>query len=126
MRSPFFPSAKPRFVDRSQVLALAKTMADQIAAARPEVTRVLLFGSYARGDFSAHSDLDLLIVLKGSHRPLTDRIGDFLADCTAYPTDVFPLTEEELRERVNEGNPFWTRALKEGVVLFDRSTMPTG
>ena len=103
------------------MLALAKTMADRIAARRPDVSRVLLFGSYARGDFSARSDLDLLIVLKGSHRPWQDRIDDFLADCAAYPTDVFPLTEGELRDRVNEGQPFWTRALKEAVVLFDRS-----
>ena len=102
-------------------MALAKTMADGIAARRPDVTRVLLFGSYARADFGARSDLDLLIVLRESHRPLKDRIDDFLVDCTAYPTDVFPLTERELRDRVNEGDPFWTRALKEGVVLFDRS-----
>ena len=106
-------------------MALAKTMADRIAAGHPEVTRVLLFGSYARGDFSARSDLKVLIVLQESHRPLKDRIDDFLADCTAYPTDVFPLTEGELRDRVNEGEPFWTRALKEAVVLCDRSTTPT-
>jgi predicted nucleotidyltransferase len=107
-------------VSRSQMLALAKTMAEGMAARRPDVKRVLLFGSYARGDFSARSDLDLLIVLNGSHQPLKDRIDDFLADCTAYPTDVFPLTEGELRDRVRAGEPFWTRALKEALVLFDR------
>ena len=126
MRNPFFPSAGPRFVSRSQVLALAKSMADQIADRRPDVTRVLLFGSYARGDFSARSDLDLLILLEESHLRLSDRIGDFLADCASFPTDVFPLTEDELRGRVNEGNPFWTRALEEAVVLFDRSATTTG
>jgi predicted nucleotidyltransferase len=108
------------------VLALAKTMANRIAAKHPDVTRVLLFGSYARGDFSARSDLDLLIVLKESRRPLTDRIDDFLADCAAYPTDVFPLTEGELRDRVRAGDHFWARALREAVVLFDRSSTTTG
>jgi hypothetical protein len=57
---------------------------------------------------------------------LKGRIGDFLAECAAYPTDVFPLTEEELRDRVSEGAPFWTAVLKEAVVLFDRSSTTTG
>jgi hypothetical protein len=52
---------------------------------------------------------------------MKDRIDDSLTDCAAYPTDVFPLTEGELSDRVSEGEPFWTRALKEAVVLFDRS-----
>ena len=101
-------------------------MANRIAAGHPDVTRVLLFGSFARGDFSARSDLDLLIVLKRSDRATNNRIGDFLADCAMYPTDLFPLTEEELRDRMSEGNAFWTRALKEAVVRFDRSTAPAG
>jgi hypothetical protein len=36
------------------------------------------------------------------------------------------LTEEELRDRVSEGAPFWTAVLKEVVVLFDRSSTTTG
>ena len=97
------------------MLALARTMAAQIATRHPEVTRVLLFGSCARGDFSARSDLDLLILLKSSSLPVRDRIGEFLKDCTAYPTDVFPLTEDELQERLREGDPFWTQAVREAV-----------
>ena len=115
MRNPFFRSAGPRFVSRSQVLALARTMAARIVARHPEVTRVLLFGSCARGDFSARSDLDLLIVLRSSDRPPAERVGEFLTECTAYPTDVFPLTEEELATRLREGDPFWTQAMREAV-----------
>jgi predicted nucleotidyltransferase len=100
------------------MLALARTMAAQIAEKHADVTRVLLFGSWARGDFSARSDLDLLIVLKSSHLPVRDRIGEFLKDCTAYPTDVFPLTEAELQERLEEGDPFWTQAVRESCRLL--------
>ena len=115
MHTPFFRSARPRFVSRNQMLALARTMAARIAARDAEVTRVLLFGSWARGDFSARSDLDLLVLLKSSTLPIKDRIGEFLKDCGAYPTDVFPLTEDELQERLQEGDPFWTRAVREAV-----------
>ena len=90
-------------------------MAARIRARHSEVTRVLLFGSVARGDFSAQSDLDLLIVLKSSGLPVADRIGTFLEECAAYPTDVFPLTEDELRERLEHGDPFWRKAVREGV-----------
>ncbi len=50
--------------------------------------------------------------------PIRDRIAEFLGDCGAYPMDVFPLTEDELRQRLLEPDPFWTRALKEGITVF--------
>jgi predicted nucleotidyltransferase len=81
----------------------------------PDVSRVLLFGSCARGDFGARSDLDLLVVLKSSDRSIPERIGELIGECTAYPTDVFPLTEAELAARVRERDPFWTRALREAI-----------
>lgn len=90
-------------------------MAARMAERHPEVRRVLLFGSFARGDFGARSDMDLLVILKSSSMPVRDRIAEFLKDCTAYPTDIFPLTEEELHERLQEQDPFWTRAMKEGI-----------
>jgi predicted nucleotidyltransferase len=96
-------------------------MADRIAAKHPDVVRVLLFGSHARGDFGARSDLDLLVVLRASTLPLRDRVSEYLSDCTAYPTDVFPLTADELRARLADGDPFWSRAVREAIVLVDRS-----
>ena len=118
MQSPFFRSAKYKFVDRSQILGLARTAAARIAANHPEVRRVLLFGSFARGDFNVHSDLDLLVILESSSLSMSDRIADFLQDCAAYPTDVFPLTQEELHNRLREHDPFWTRAMKEGIDIL--------
>ena len=118
MQSPFFRSASPKFVNRSQILSLARTMAARIAAKHPEVDRVILFGSFARGDFTAHSDIDLVIVLRSSSLPIRERIAEFLKDCTAYPTDVFPLTERELQVRIGEGDPFWTRAIREGIECY--------
>ena len=106
------------------MLALARTMAAEITAKHPDVTRVLLFGSCARGDFSARSDLDLLILLKSSGLPLRERIGEFLKDCTAYPTDVFPLTEDELHERLREGDLFWTKAVREAVDCSETAVTP--
>ena len=115
MQSPFFRSARPRFVSRDEMLTVARTMAARITDTHADVTRVLLFGSWARGDFSARSDLDLLILLRSSSLPVRDRIGSLLTHCAAYPTDVFALTEDELQQRLREGDPFWTQAVREAV-----------
>lgn len=120
MRSPFWRSARPRFASRGRILAIATRMADRIVAANPDVSRVLLFGSHARGGFGAHSDIDLLVVLATSRVPVAERIAVLLPLCTDYPTDVFPLTEVELADRLRAGDPFWTRAIAEALPLAER------
>jgi hypothetical protein len=62
--------------------------------------------------------MDLLIVLRSSDKPIRDRIAEFLRYCGDYPTDVFPLTEEELRSRLQESDPFWTQVLREGIDCY--------
>ena len=99
---------------------MAKTMAARIAASHPEVCRIVLFGSFARDDFGVHSDLDLLIVLNSSGLPLRERVAEFLDECSMYPTDVFPLTEDELDVRLKAGDPFWTKAVCEGIECYRR------
>jgi predicted nucleotidyltransferase len=47
----------------------------RIAANHPEVSRIVLFGSFARGDFGARSDMDLLVVLRSSDLSIRDRIA---------------------------------------------------
>jgi|SRR5438552_11845948 len=120
MQNPFLRSATPKFANHSVLVNLAKKTAEQIAANHPEVNRIILFGSIARKDFSARSDLDLLIVLESSHLPIPERIAGFLEECSGYPTDVFPLTEAELESRLRDGDPFWVRALREGIECYKR------
>ncbi len=93
-------------------------MAARMAKRHPEIKAVVLFGSYSREDFSARSDMDLLVILKSSNMPIRERIAEFLKDCANYPTDVFPLTEDELDSRLRELDPFWTRAINEGIRIL--------
>ena len=118
MRNPFSSSAGYKFASQDEILKLARETAARMAARNTEVQRVLLFGSFARGDFSARSDMDLLIVLRSAKKSIPDRIEEFLKDCSAYPTDVFPLTEQELRARLKENDPFWTQALKDAIQCY--------
>lgn len=118
MRNPFLRSAGPRFADREELLEVARATARRIAARHAGILRVILFGSLARGDFGARSDLDLLVVLGSSDKTYRERLGDFLADNPPYPTDVFPFTAAELQERLASGDPFLRQAIEEGIQLY--------
>jgi len=121
MRNPFLSSAGPRFVDREEILVVARETARRIGAAHPQVLRVLLFGSFAREDYGTRSDLDLLVILKESAKPARDRIADFLQHASGYPTDIFPLTEAEIESRLEAGDPFLRRIMSEGTLLYSRA-----
>jgi predicted nucleotidyltransferase len=80
---------------------------------------VYLYGSYARGDFHAGSDVDVLVVLAGLVRPAKeiDRVSEAVADIglrydlllAIYPTSVDWLAERQ--------SPFFKNVRREGVPL---------
>ena len=86
----------------------------------PEAT-VILFGSYARGDYKSDSDIDLLILLD------KDKITHADAKRIAYPLYdiefetgkiISPLILSKKRwETKHRITPFYKNILKEGVVL---------
>ncbi len=82
--------------------------------------RVILFGSFARGDYHAMSDADLLIV-KETDRPFLARIGDILALCD-YDISLEPLvyTPQELEQMRKEANSFIEAVLREDVVVYEQ------
>jgi len=84
----------------------------------------LLFGSFARGTETKHSDVDLIFVEETSDRYL-DRIDRYLKPLTERldpAVEIFVYTPSEF-ESMKEG-PFVARALREGVVLFESGEAP--
>ncbi len=84
---------------------------------REEVLKVVIFGSWVRGEAGVGSDVDFLIVLKESNLPFLDRIPIYTPSSFPVDTDVFPYTLEELKK----GIPIAEQALKEGKVLFEKT-----
>lgn len=81
--------------------------------------KVILFGSFARGDYHATSDLDLLII-KPTSRRFLDRIGDVLMLCDySIPLEPLVYTPEEIDRLLAEGNTFIETALAEGIVFYE-------
>jgi len=86
---------------------------------RPE--KVILFGSYARGNATADSDVDLLVVMPvaSSRREKAVKIGVALHDIP-IAKDVIVVTPEEFEWRKDViGTVEWPAA-HEGKVLYAR------
>ena len=98
---------------------------EALARERPEVERVLLFGSLVSGGAVPGSDADLLVVLNDSNRRFLDRIPLYVPAGCPVDVDVFPYTHAELERMQAEGNHFIRRALAEGVEIYARRGPPT-
>lgn len=89
--------------------------------------RIVLFGSFARGDQNRASDLDL-VVIAPTALPFFDRIGRALEICqgasTRLPVEALVYTPEEWERMIAEGSSFAALVLREGRVLHDRRPEP--
>jgi len=80
--------------------------------------RVWLFGSFARGDYHAASDVDLLIV-KETDLPFVQRAADVWRACEST-LSIEPLvyTPAEFERMQRQENPLIARALEEGILIY--------
>jgi predicted nucleotidyltransferase len=67
-------------------------------------TEVWLFGSFARGDWDAYSDVDLLAI--GPSEPAAEALADALLSAH-LGDDVLPLTHERWQQLRSSDNPYW-------------------
>ena len=84
---------------------------------------VILFGSYARGDYDEESDIDVMVVvdmppeeLRGYRRSLADFCADLNVDNAVFVSPS--LQSMELFERWKEVVPFYRNVAKEGVEVY--------
>lgn len=89
-----------------------------VEAAHPQ--KLILFGSYARGDFDERSDLDLLVILPQVDDAFgeMDRLEQILLPLD-LPVDVVVYSVDEVRERGHLRGTFLYHALTEGKTLYD-------
>ncbi len=106
-------------LDKEKVERNIRAYARQLAE-DPSVLAVVLFGSLARGEATAMSDADILIVLRESPRPFHERTPDFLWSGVGISLDVFPYTLSEAVQALQEGGGLVAVALREGIWLVDK------
>ena len=100
--------------------ALIREVADRIAAAfRPH--RIVLFGSHARGDASADSDLDLMVEMD-TDREFYDRSRavSSIFGLRRWPLDVLVYTPAEVAQMKDVNGTMVNLIEREGRVLYAR------
>lgn len=113
-------SVRVWWIDREAVLARLRRWAAELGS-DPQVLAVVLFGSLARGDHTAASDADVLVLLRESEEDFRHRIPRFLPLGLGVGVDVFSYTRAEARRAATEGWGVVRVALREGQVLFERT-----
>ncbi|MDR7431741.1 MAG: nucleotidyltransferase domain-containing protein [Armatimonadota bacterium] len=103
--------SSPRY-SRQQVLDALQAAVPRLRGLLP-LRRVVLFGSCARGDFTAASDVDLLVVYADPPRPDAFAVVRRAVGLRNLEPHVF--AEGEFRAAAAR----WRRQLEEGVVLYE-------
>ena len=98
---------------------LIREAAERLGRAARRPARVILFGSYARGEQSAESDIDFLVVQQDgfSHRREIVRLQETLSPLR-IPAEVLVVSQEEAAQPERAGDAV-RDALAEGVVLYE-------
>lgn len=102
----------------AQARELATIVARLVAAFAPE--RLVVFGSHARGDARADSDVDLLMIVTESDEPgyRRDQQAYRAIGLHEYPVDVVVVTRAEFEARVTNPATLPTTIEREGVCLY--------
>ena len=109
-------NCKPETVEFGVILEMASKLS---RAFNPD--RIVLFGSYARGEATEHSDIDFLVIMP-TDQPRPKRSVPMYRLLRNYllSVDIIVRTQEEADEYANLPFSFMQTALREGVTLYDR------
>jgi predicted nucleotidyltransferase len=81
--------------------------------------KIILFGSAARGEADAESDLDVLVI-KATRAPFVERLETMADLCpSGVHADILVYTPAEIQLMLDDENPFIMQALREGKVLYE-------
>jgi len=102
-------------VNRAQIRKYAKTLGRQF-----QPTRVVLFGSYARGKATEDSDVDILVIMDHDKpRNVDQAIAIRLQTDTPFPMDLLVKRPAEVAERLAMNDTFIQSILAQGEVLYE-------
>ena len=107
-------SAKVFWLNRKETTQRLLEAMKALQVRHPEIERAVLFGSLQRGDAVPGSDADVLLVLRTTNLPFSERAAAYRPEGIGIPVDLFVYTRPELDGMLADGNRFVGRALAEG------------
>lgn len=118
---PIIPTGLSQPVNVSLPVAVSRI------AAKIQPIKIILFGSYARGNPTPDSDVDLLVIVdsEASPRERSWAVSRLLLP-RPFPVDILVKTPQEIQKALDEGDFFIQEIINQGIVLYDRSKQPPG
>lgn len=90
---------------------------------RLDVSKVVLFGSYAEDKADKDSDMDILVVLKTRETGVKRyALVSETLEPRSLPIDIIAMTPREINKRKQMLDPFIMDILNNGRVLYDKKT----
>ena len=103
---------------------VAKTLPKAVKrlAANLKPDKIILFGSYAYGNPTPDSDVDLLVIMKTRAKEIDRFVAvSNLLYPREFPVDIIVKTPKEIEaELKRRGNFFWREILTKGKVIYER------
>lgn len=116
MHAKSWRGAEVRFIDRDEVIQNLRRAVAEAKERFPEIVKVLLIGSFARGDWTADSDADLIVVVRKELRDIFDR-GRYAIFTPAIPTDSLVYSESEFENLSKDPGSFLFTNLSHAIEL---------
>ncbi|MBI5351277.1 MAG: nucleotidyltransferase domain-containing protein [Chloroflexi bacterium] len=104
-------------IPNSVIRAVVRQIAEQF---KPR--KIILFGSYARGNPRPESDVDLLVVMDTPLKEWEQSLKIRHSLGVMFGMDLVVRTPKKLAQRVKMGDSFIQDVLKEGKVLYESSS----
>jgi predicted nucleotidyltransferase len=108
-------------LNRNQKEAIARYLEILSQIYREQISKVILFGSVARGNFSPESDIDLLIVTANGGQNLKDEISMACFDImleTEVILSPLVMDEETYEWHKKYRDPLYNQIQKDGIDLW--------
>jgi uncharacterized protein len=105
---------------------------DQIQAFSQQIVekfqpeRIILFGSYAYGQPTEDSDVDLLVILPFEDLPVYKAIEIRRQIRPPFPLDLMARTSEQIQQRLDMGDFFIRDIIEKGRILYETNHSRVG
>jgi predicted nucleotidyltransferase len=86
--------------------------------------KIILFGSYAGGKPTEHSDVDLLVIMPHRGSAVTQAVEIEMKVRAPFPLDLLVRTPQKVRQRLALDDWFLRDVLEKGRVLYETGETP--
>jgi len=93
----------------------------QVIAKKFSPEKIILFGSYATGEPTPESDVDLLVIVNSDRSTWALNVEIGLAVDHAFPLDILVRHKDDVKRRLAKGDFFLEDIFNKGKVMYERT-----